>query len=226
MIFDDLPFDDDIWDEERWEAFLRDHDKLLNRYMELIFQFTQQYPQTDPDDAEAFKNRGAAYGFKGEYDQAIRDLDQAIRMDPDDAGAFNNRGWAYYKKGQVDSAISDYDQAIRLRPDHALAFNNKGLALNEKARILATSCVAYRRDGNEAVRLAQEAVRLLDDPRTHDTLAAAYAETGRFDAAVTAQKRAIEMMRTTGWSKDAITDAQNRLDVYRRGQSYCESELT
>ncbi|MFQ5568886.1 MAG: hypothetical protein ACE5G0_04375 [Rhodothermales bacterium] len=50
----DPPFDDEVWDEERWEAFLRDRDKLVDRYMELIFRFTQKYPQPDPDDVDAY----------------------------------------------------------------------------------------------------------------------------------------------------------------------------
>ena len=38
-------FDDENWDEERWEAFLRDHDKQVDRYMELMFRFMRKYPQ-------------------------------------------------------------------------------------------------------------------------------------------------------------------------------------
>ena len=47
-------FDDDAWDEERWEAFLRDHDKRVDRYMELLFRFMRKHPQPDPGEAEAF----------------------------------------------------------------------------------------------------------------------------------------------------------------------------
>ena len=47
-------FDDDAWDEERWEAFLRDHDKRVDHYMELLFRFMRKYPQPDPEEVEAF----------------------------------------------------------------------------------------------------------------------------------------------------------------------------
>lgn len=48
------PFDDEAWDEERWEAFLREHDKRVDRFTELLFRFMRKYPQPDPGDAEAF----------------------------------------------------------------------------------------------------------------------------------------------------------------------------
>jgi tetratricopeptide (TPR) repeat protein len=37
----------------------------------------------DPNYARAFANRGIVYGRKREYDRAIQDFDQAIRLDPD-----------------------------------------------------------------------------------------------------------------------------------------------
>ncbi len=89
-----------------------------------------------------------------EHDRAIRDYDQAIRLKPDYANAFNNRGNAYADKGEYDRAISDYDQAIRLKPDYAGPYNIK-------AWLLATVRDASVRNGEEAVRLAQEDRTLL-----------------------------------------------------------------
>ncbi len=87
--------------------------------------------------------------------------------------------------------------------------------------MLATASNAQARDGREAVRLAREAVRLDDHPGYRDTLAAAYAEAGRFDDAVAEQERAIEMLRAAG-RHDEVADYRSRLDLYRRGQPYRE----
>ena len=46
-------------------------------------------------------NRGNAYRVKGDYDHAIADYDEAIRLDPKDPDAYNNRGLAYRKKGDT-----------------------------------------------------------------------------------------------------------------------------
>jgi tetratricopeptide (TPR) repeat protein len=73
----------------------------------------------------AYNNRGNAYTTKGEYDRAVQDYDQSIKLDPGYARAFNNRGVAYQKKGEYDRAISDFDEAIKLDPNYASALANR-----------------------------------------------------------------------------------------------------
>jgi tetratricopeptide (TPR) repeat protein len=49
----------------------------------------------------AYNNRGNAYTAKGQYDRAVQDYDQSIKLNPNYARAFNNRGVAYQKKGST-----------------------------------------------------------------------------------------------------------------------------
>src|SRR5262244_2068669 len=63
-----------------------------------------------------------------DYDRAIADYNEAIRLVPADAPAFFGRGNAYASKGDRDRAIADYSEAIRLDPKYAFAFNNRGIA--------------------------------------------------------------------------------------------------
>jgi tetratricopeptide (TPR) repeat protein len=81
-----------------------------------------------PDLAEAYNNRGNAYGDLGQRQQAITDYNEAIRLKPDLAEAYNNRGKAYGDLGQHQQAITDYNEAIRLKQDYAHAYNNRGVA--------------------------------------------------------------------------------------------------
>ncbi len=75
--------------------------------------------------AVAYNNRGNAYVRRGDFERAIQDYDQALKVDTNYAKAFNNRGVAYGKTGQHDLAIRDLDEAIRLDPNYANAFANR-----------------------------------------------------------------------------------------------------
>jgi lipoprotein NlpI len=76
--------------------------------------------------AVAFNYRGVAYYHKGDYDHAIQDFGQAIRLNPNYAQAFNHRALSYKFKGEFDRAIQDYDQSIRLSPNSVLAIAGRG----------------------------------------------------------------------------------------------------
>ncbi|HTR84589.1 MAG TPA: serine/threonine-protein kinase, partial [Reyranella sp.] len=97
---------------------------------------------------EAYYNRGFAYNNKGQFDKAIADFDEALKLKPDLALAYNNRGFSYNAKGDFDRAESDLERAIKLDPTSAEAHNNLGLAFTNKGqydRAIATF--------NEAIRL-------------------------------------------------------------------------
>jgi tetratricopeptide (TPR) repeat protein len=64
--------------------------------------------------------KGRAMSCKGDYDRAIADYTEAIRLDPGLALAYNNRGFAYSHKGDNDRAIADYDQAINVSVSYGL----------------------------------------------------------------------------------------------------------
>jgi tetratricopeptide (TPR) repeat protein len=64
-----------------------------------------------------YMNRGVLYyGGRHEFDKAIADLDEAIRLDPRNGRAFSNRGWVLGQQGQYQRSIADLDIAIKLTP--------------------------------------------------------------------------------------------------------------
>ena len=73
-------------------------------------------------------------------------------------------------------------------PDYAFAYNNL-------AWVFATAPDAVFRNGNRALELAERAVELDREAATLDTLAAAYAEVGRFDEAIRTQLQAIALLK-------------------------------
>jgi tetratricopeptide (TPR) repeat protein len=84
-----------------------------------------------------YTNRGVEYQVKKEYDKAIADHDQAIKIDPKNPAPFNNRGNTYAAKGDFEHAIADYDQAIKLNPKYAEALFNRGMAKRNHGDIAA-----------------------------------------------------------------------------------------
>jgi hypothetical protein len=73
--------------------------------------------------------------------------------------------------------------------------------------VLATSSDAALRNGAEAATLAAHAVQLTsgNEPAILATLAAAYAETGRFDKAVELEQRATDLATQQGNASLAAT---------------------
>ena len=79
-----------------------------------------------------YTNRGVEYERKREFDKAIADHDEAIKIDPKNPLAYNNRGNTYAAKQDYTRAIADYDQAVKLNAKYADAYYNRGLAKRNK----------------------------------------------------------------------------------------------
>jgi tetratricopeptide (TPR) repeat protein len=70
--------------------------------------------------AAAYYNRGYGLTEKRDFDSAMADLNEAIRLDPTFACAYSNRGRVYAFKRDFVSAMTDYDEAIRIDPGFAI----------------------------------------------------------------------------------------------------------
>jgi lipoprotein NlpI len=107
--------------------------------------------------AEAFNNRGIGYRLKGDYDRAIQDYDQAIKLNPKFAVAYNDRGVAHEHKNEYDRAISDYDQAIKLKPWAEVYFNRGNAQLGKSHYDRAID------DYNRAIKLKPDFAAAFDN---------------------------------------------------------------
>ena len=99
----------------------------------VTFQKEYTYQASETDSKLIYVNCGIAYMEKGQYDLAIRDFDEALRIDPRNASAYINRGLTYLVQGQHDLAIRDYGKAIEIDPSNANAYHSR--------------CIAYSRLG-------------------------------------------------------------------------------
>jgi tetratricopeptide (TPR) repeat protein len=175
-----------------------------------------------PDDAEARTNLGKALLLKGDLDGAMScfaesstlnqdplarwyglgnvflqngDLDeaiicyrQALKINPHSDDAFANLGVAFLKKKETNAAMDSWQQALTINPSQMSAQNNL-------AWLLATTPDNSLRNGTKAVALATQANQLNGggNPVILHTLAAAYAEDGKFELACGTARRALEL---------------------------------
>ncbi len=207
----------------------------------------------EPKLALVHANLGTALLQKGQVDEAIARFQQALAIQPDLYLAHNSLGNALLQKGRVDEALDHFQAALKLRPDFAEAHNNLGNALLRKGQVkeaiaqyqaaietqpanaflrsnlawvLATCPEPAIRNGARAVELAQAAERLSGGQHALvlGTLAAAYAEVGRFTEAVAKAQRALEL--ATAQADTAQVEAfRARLALYQAGSPFRDTGL-
>ena len=124
------------------------------------------------------------------------------------------------RTGHTREAMVQYREALILNPNLAGALNNL-------AWVLVASPDDELRNGPEAVRLAERACELTHygDPSLIDTLAAAYAECGRFPEAVTAEEKAEQLATAAGLAAVAAKNRQ-MIELYQAGKTYHEATQT
>ena len=175
-----------------------------------------------PDNEKAHLNLGAAFLKEGRLDEAIANFRAAIEIRPEYAKAHSNLATALMRQGNAGEAFLQWQKSLQLQPENVIARDNLGLALarqgrmrdamaqwqeslkydrddryaqNKLAWVLATAPDPSLRDGVRAVQLAERALQLSaqQNAAVFQTLAAAYAETGRFPLAIEAAKRGLEL---------------------------------
>jgi len=157
----------------------------IGRVNEAITHF-QRALGIKPDFAEAHNNLGVSLFLLGRVDEAIIHYRRAIELQPRFVQAYNGLGDAYRRKGMAAEAVANYQKAIELSPQFIPAQINL-------AWLLATWPEPSVRNGGKAVTLAEQANQISrnQDPLVLRTLAAAYAEAGRFPEAVMTAKQAL-----------------------------------
>jgi protein O-mannosyl-transferase len=158
-------------------------------YREAIDHYRQALRIT-PGNADTQLNCGVALGCLGRSEEAITHLRDALKTKPDFIDAHYNLAMALAEQGRFEEAIEHYH--------HVLDINRDDLpTLNNLAWLRATCSEAAFRNADEAVALAERALTLSSDRQPNaialDTLAAAYAEAGRFAEAIQAGRRALDL---------------------------------
>jgi len=204
--------------------------------------------QTRPDYADAHQTLGVVLAKRGRKAEAIGHYGEALRLQPDSARTYYNMANSQADVGMLDEAVENYRQALRIDHDFydahfnlariltvmgrivegveqyrtALSVNPDALdALNNLSWLFSTHYDPEMRNASESIKLARRVCELTNyqNPFYLDTLAAAYAEAGRFDAAVETARKAAVLARSS--RDDGIYDEiLNRLESYESGKPF------
>ena len=147
----------------------------------------------------------------------MNELTNAIRLDPDYPWTHFEMAKVFLKQGRDAEAMDEFRVALRIDPDNfqILAYTAHVLAADENPRI---------RDGPAALAYAARANVLNNGalPFVLDALGMACAETGHFDDAQEAVRRAIELVNAAGMGRNDA-ELQRRLQLYQNHQPWRES---
>jgi tetratricopeptide (TPR) repeat protein len=201
--------------------------------------------------ADAHNNLGYILARGGSLDAAVSEFLAAIARKPGSWQAQYGLGEILARQGKLDAAATTFSRVLHLRPDHplahyqlALTFTRQGKlldalphyreavrlspnfadALNRLAWILATSPDPQIRKSSEAIALAERACQVTGykKPAVLETLAAAYAEAGRFDEAVTTAENAKNLL-TLANQPELARRNEKLLELFRGGHPYHEA---
>jgi protein O-mannosyl-transferase len=141
-----------------------------------------------PDNAKAHASLATALMGKGNPNEAFLQWQKSLQLQPGNVNARDNLGVALAREGRIHEAMAQWQQSLRYEP-------NDGSAQNKIAWVLATALDPSLRDGPRAVQLARRVLELSGGrkPAVFQTLAAAYAETGQFSAAIEMAKRGLQL---------------------------------
>jgi tetratricopeptide (TPR) repeat protein len=179
--------------------------------MEEAIAHYQKALEIKPDYAEVHNNLGVVFRQQGRIEEAIVHFQRAMAIKPNYVEAHYNLGNAFLQQGQVEEAIAQFQKALVIKPDYVEAQNNM-------AWVLATCPQASLRNGTKAVGLAERANTLAGgkNPVILATLAAAYAEAGKFPEAIETAQRALQLAEAQ--SNPALAGAlQSQLNLYQAG---------
>ncbi len=220
------------------------------RMEEALAQF-RAAEKTKPDYTEARFNSGVALTQLGRTDQAIAAFRSALAANPEFAEADWYLAKLLAQQQRYREAIPFLERAAGLRPDSVAVLQdltntlladgktaeavsrlheflarhpNEPLPLNHLAWVRATCSRAEYRQATEAIILADRACRLTKSevPSILDTLAAAYAEGGRFEEAGTTAQRAMGLARAAG-ETNLAAQIESRSSLYRARRPYHET---
>jgi len=169
-----------------------------------------------PDNPNVHNNLGVTLLEQRKFREAVEALNKALEIYPEHINARYNLGLALWSLGKTEPAVQEYRKILSVKPNWAIPANSI-------AWILATDRNKKLRNGDESVQWALIACKNDGgkNPEYLDTLAAAYAEAGRFEEAVRTARKSLNLARSAG-DADLAEEVEKRLQLYKAKKAFIE----
>jgi tetratricopeptide (TPR) repeat protein len=216
------------------------------RHYDTAMRIKPDSPDARTARAAMHNNLALTAATAGNHEEAARHFETALQSDPDAGAVHHNFAMTLLKLNRPDDAITHLRRAVQLLPQfadshmllgrtlaqrgqfaeardallHGFQTVPKHLGLaNELAWFLVTCPDARFRDNPLALRLAENlaAATQRKSPEVLDTLAAAYADAGRFSEAAETAEKALKLADPQSELAAAI---QSRLELYRQNKPF------
>jgi tetratricopeptide (TPR) repeat protein len=174
---------------------------------------------TLPNFAHDYQFRSMAGYDKGNFQQALADIDRSVALDPLDSASLYQRGNVLFALNRLEDAQAAYEQVLKFIPGNAGVWNNLGTTLDELGRTdealaafqHATECALPSKNAFLNSAFIQIRLGRLDDAAA--TLGQLDKLDGKSEAASLAARSVIERRRGNSQLADALEHSANLLDA-------------
>jgi serine/threonine protein kinase/Flp pilus assembly protein TadD len=175
-------------------------------------EFAQKAIKLNPRLSHAHQFLGGAYNTLGRYDEAIQEINEAVRLEPDNAGARGSLARAYWiGKGMVEEAIVELEHAVSINPQAGysylqLVFLHTLVGNYTRAEAAAKPAIELQ----EKFISGKEGLQVVG---AHTRLGYCYYRQGRYDEAIQEYEKELEFLKASDHAlkERSLTELEQKL---------------
>jgi serine/threonine protein kinase/tetratricopeptide (TPR) repeat protein len=175
-------------------------------------EFAQKAIKLNPKLSHAHQFLGGAYNTLGRYDEAIQEINEAVRLEPDNAGARGSLARAYWiGKGMVEEAIVELEHAVSINPQAGysylqLVFLHTLVGNYTRAEAAAKPAIELQ----EKFISGKEGLQVVG---AHTRLGYCYYRQGRYDEAIQEYEKELEFLKASDHAlkERSLTELEQKL---------------
>lgn len=157
--------------------------RIQVRYWQNDFTLFGRALEVTEDNYIMHHYQGRALRRKGQYEEAIQEIRESLRLNPRYFEAYNSLGIALQAEGKFDEAVSQFHKALELNPSFHQAHNNLGIMF------------AKRGDLENAISHFIKVIELNPaNDKAHHNLAQAFFSKGQISNAIKHYRESLQLM--------------------------------